>query len=133
VENSVGKKRKKQKSNDEDEAAVGEEVYAEDVTAAEAAGDETDISAFVRVFARRGFQLREGSVDKSNKMFVSMVFTKSGVPTAGKHRGLKWTGRQYSQLEESKMKMLMGKGGELDEVPLQEEAKVLKPCVYKTR
>ncbi|KAJ9609855.1 25S rRNA (adenine645-N1)-methyltransferase [Cladophialophora chaetospira] len=131
VENSVGKKRKNQKPNqkngDDDEAALGEVMYAED--AVETAGDETDISAFVKTFTRRGFQLREDSVDKSNKMFVSMVFIKSGIPTAGKHKGLKWTGREYQKIDEGKLK----KGGTQDEMTPQDEGKVLKPCVYKTR
>jgi ribosomal RNA-processing protein 8 len=131
VENSVGKKRKQQKPNKrgagEDDGALGEEIFAEDAT--ESAGDETDISAFVKVFTRRGFQLREDSVDKSNKMFVSMVFIKSGIPTAGKHKGLKWTGREYQKVEQGKVK----KGGHDDDVTPQEEGKVLKPCVYKTR
>ncbi|KIW91897.1 uncharacterized protein Z519_07867 [Cladophialophora bantiana CBS 173.52] len=148
VENSVGKKRKKHKlrkpradgtegSHDD----IREELFVEDSTTTEETGDGTDISAFVRVFSRRGFLLREESVDKSNKMFVSMVFVKSGVPSAGKYKGLKWNGREY-QIEEAKMK---GNGragagaggsgyeGEDSEIPPEEEAKVLKPCVYKTR
>ncbi|EXJ58029.1 hypothetical protein A1O7_05452 [Cladophialophora yegresii CBS 114405] len=131
VDNSVGKRRKQQKPNrkgvDDEDAALGEEIYAEDAT--ENAGHETDISAFVKVFTRRGFQLRDDSVDKSNKMFVSMAFTKSGIPTAGKHKGLKWTGREYQTVEQGRTK----KGGPEEEVTPQEEAKVLKPCVYKTR
>ena len=127
VENSVGKKRNRQKqSKQDDEVDPGKPVFAEEVT--ETAGDETDISAFVKVFTRRGFQLREGSVDKSNKMFVSIVFTKSGVPTAGIHKGLKWTGREYQKIEEK-----MTRGGDDEAMTPQEEAKVLKPCVYKTR
>ena len=142
VENSVGKRRKAPRSHhkkgeDDEQAGLGEPIFAEDSTTAEAAGDETDISAFIRVFARRGFQLREGSVDKSNKMFVSMVFIKSGIPTAGKHKGLKWTGREYQQFEEKKSKAwgtgIKGKGAGEDEMTLQEETGVLKPCVYKTR
>jgi ribosomal RNA-processing protein 8 len=132
VENSVGKKRKIQRPNrkpgGDEEANLGEEVFAED--AAEAPGDETDISAFVKVFTRRGFQLREGSVDKSNKMFVSMIFTKSGIPTAGKHKGMKWTGREYQKIEQGKVNKRADDG---NEVTPEEEAKVLKPCVYKTR
>ncbi|KIW66389.1 hypothetical protein PV04_05725 [Phialophora macrospora] len=131
VENSVGKRRKQQKPNKrgagEGDGVLGEEIFAEDAT--ESPGDETDISAFVKVFTRRGFQLREDSVDKSNKMFVSMVFIKSGIPTAGKHKGLKWTGREYQKVEQGKAKT----GGQEDDVAPLEEAKVLKPCVYKTR
>ncbi|OCT50981.1 rRNA processing protein Rrp8 [Cladophialophora carrionii] len=134
VDNSVGKRRKQQKPNkrgadgEDAAAALGEEIFAEDATE-KVAGDETDISAFVKVFTRRGFQLREDSVDKSNKMFVSMAFIKSGIPTAGKHKGLKWTGREYQRVEQAKT----NKRGPEDDVTPQEEAKVLKPCVYKTR
>ncbi|EXJ69095.1 uncharacterized protein A1O5_08030 [Cladophialophora psammophila CBS 110553] len=150
VENSVGKKRKKQKLKKKPRADgtegshddIQEELFVEDSTTIEETGDETDISAFVRVFSRRGFLLREESVDKSNKMFVSMVFVKSGVPSAGKYEGLKWNGREYQKIEEAKMKGKgrAGAGGgglgyevENSENPPGEEATVLKPCVYKTR
>jgi ribosomal RNA-processing protein 8 len=132
VENSVGKKRKKQRHSqkaDDADDDIGPEVFAED--AAAFPEDETDISAFVKVFTRRGFQLREESVDKSNKMFVSMTFVKSGIPTAGKHRGLKWTGREYQKIDLGKAKQ--GGGADEDGLAPEEEAKVLKACVYKTR
>lgn len=136
VENSVGKRRKNQKprkkgadADEDQEADIGNEVFAEDANL-ENPGDDTDISAFVRVFSRRGFALREDSVDRANKMFVSMVFIKSGVPQAGKHKGLKWTGREYQKVDESKTR---GKAMEDEDLSPQEEAKVLKPCVYKTR
>ncbi|KIW81008.1 hypothetical protein Z517_04031 [Fonsecaea pedrosoi CBS 271.37] len=151
VENSVGKKRRKQNAKKKTGGAgvegsddeVQGELFVEDSTATEATGEQTDISAFVSVMTRRGFLLREGSVDKSNKMFVSMVFVKSGVPTAGKYKGLKWNGREYQKIEDVKLK---GRGrpgassvaaadhGEDDsDMTVEEEAKVLKPCVYKTR
>ncbi|KIW32925.1 uncharacterized protein PV07_04438 [Cladophialophora immunda] len=150
VENSVGKKRRKQQLKkkagangaEESDDEVREELFAEDSTTTETIGEETDISAFVRVLARRGFLLREESVDKSNKMFVSMVFVKSGVPTAGKYKGLKWNGREYQNVEEMKQKGRgragagrVGAGHEANvmEITVEEEAKVLKPCVYKTR
>jgi ribosomal RNA-processing protein 8 len=131
VENSVGKRRKIPKkpvtNNNEDDGLPTGPVFAEsEHDAANAAiNDETDITAFTKVITRRGFQLREGSVDKSNRMFVSMIFTKTGIPTAGKHKGLKWNGRQYSKLPPGR-----DDGDDVDPV---EEAKVLKPCVYKTR
>ncbi|EXJ90599.1 hypothetical protein A1O1_03702 [Capronia coronata CBS 617.96] len=141
VENSVGKRRKKPKQNGkpddaDDDRLVGEEVFVEDSESA--ATDETDISAFVKVFSRRGFVLREESVDKSNKMFVSMVFVKAGVPSAGKYKWLKWNGRDYVKVHDGKMRFISGQGGKKavdndDDVSPEEEAKVLKPCVYKTR
>ncbi|EXJ81058.1 hypothetical protein A1O3_07346 [Capronia epimyces CBS 606.96] len=137
VENSVGKKRKKpkQKKSDSEDQLDGEEVFVEQSDSATT--DETDISAFVKVFSRRGFVLREESVDKSNKMFVSMMFVKSGVPSAGKYKWLKWNGREYVKVHDGKMRFISGQGGkgnvDDDNVSPEEEAKVLKPCVYKTR
>ncbi|OAP59891.1 hypothetical protein AYL99_04893 [Fonsecaea erecta] len=150
VENSVGKKRKNKQHKkkpgasgvEESDGEVREELFAEDSTTTEASGEETDISAFVRVLARRGFLLREESVDKSNKMFVSMVFIKSGVPTAGKYLGLKWNGREYQKIDEVKLKGRVRAGAAMggpdhgtdeSDITVEEEAKVLKPCVYKTR
>ncbi|KAK6383454.1 25S rRNA (adenine645-N1)-methyltransferase [Exophiala oligosperma] len=133
VENSVGKRRKQQKSRknvDDDGEEMGNEAFVEEADGN--TDDETDISAFVKVFSRRGFVLREDSVDKGNKMFVSMVFVKSGVPTAGKHKGLKWNGHEYQRLQDGKMKFVAGHGDDED-IPPENEAKVLKPCVYKTR
>lgn len=140
VENSVGKRRKtpKQTKPGADDQLEGEEVFVEDAdSVAAAAADERDISAFVKVFSRRGFVLREDSVDKGNKMFVSMVFVKAGVPSAGKHKWLKWNGREYVRVHDGKMRFISGQGGKKgvddDDVSPEEEAKVLKPCVYKTR
>ena len=95
--------------------------------------DATDVSAFVQVFQRRGFVLREGSINKRNKMFVSMVFGKSGTPTAGKHRGMKWNGCELEKQRSGnagQMRFIDDAEGLLSP---DEEAKVLKPCVYKTR
>ncbi|KIX02643.1 uncharacterized protein Z518_08585 [Rhinocladiella mackenziei CBS 650.93] len=141
VENSVGKRRKKKPTRGptlDDQLAEGEHFVEDNETVSGA--DETDISAFVNVLSRRGLVLREKSVDQSNKMFVSMVFVKSGVPTAGKHQGLKWNGYEYQKIHGGKMRFVNGisngkgsRGGEHDEPSPEEEAKVLKPCVYKTR
>jgi ribosomal RNA-processing protein 8 len=140
VENSVGnkkkvKKPKKDKATGEDENGPvnGEELFAEDDQASNQEADATDISAFLDVFQRRGFSLREGSVDRSNKMFISAVFTKAGIPTAGKYKGWKWTGREYEKntaRHSGRMKFL---DKPEDEVSPEDEAQVLKPCVYKAR
>ncbi|KIV89501.1 hypothetical protein PV10_06894 [Exophiala mesophila] len=130
VENSVGKRRKTQRPKDDGhDDGVPTESFVEEATGPQ---DDTDISAFVKVFARRGFQLREESVDKSNKMFVTMIFIKSGIPTAGKHQGLKWNGHEYQKQHDGKMRFSGGQGRD-DDVSPEDEAKVLKPCVYKTR
>jgi ribosomal RNA-processing protein 8 len=129
VENSVGKRRKVQQQKEEDDEVRGDVDGAETET-----GDETDISAFVSVFQRRGFELRPESVSKGNKMFVSMVFVKSGVPSAGAHKGKKWNGKEYKVVGDGRMRFTNSKGDEEgEEVDPEEEAKVLKPCVYKTR
>lgn len=127
VENSVGKKRKPQQKIEDDD-----DVLLQD--SAEQAG-ETDISSFVSVFARRGFELKPESVRKENKMFVSMVFVKSGVPRAGKHKGKRWNGKEYRVVHDGKMRFSSSgkEEEEEEEVSSEEESRVLKPCVYKTR
>ena len=141
VENSVGNKKKtkkpkkdKLKAGDEDEIINGEELFAEDERLADEAADDTDISAFVGAFQRRGFVLREGSVNRSNKMFITMVFTKYGIPIAGKHKGLRWNGNEYersSGKHSGRMKFLEDQAGE--EITPEDEGKILKPTLYKTR
>jgi ribosomal RNA-processing protein 8 len=141
VENSVGNKKKnkkpkkdKSKVEDEDGPINSEELFAEDDHAQDQEADATDISAFLDVFLRRGFSLREGSVDRSNKMFISAVFTKAGIPTAGKYKGWKWTGREHEKnsARHSGQVKFFDKP-EDEEASPEEEARVLKPCVYKTR
>jgi len=146
VENSVGKRRKpevasKKKRTQANDDDLNDSTIVEDEREATKPGadDDTDIGPFIDSFERRGFALREGSVDKSNKMFVSMVFTKVGVPRAGKWKGMKWNGKEYQRMEERR-------GGQQrnpqwgqhatngdDEIDEQDEGKLLKPCVYKLR
>ena len=79
-----------------------------------------DVAAFVALLRRRGLAL-QGEADVSNKMFVRMRFVKVGNPLKAKagtraaRRGKKWA---------------QDAGEEVDS---EEEAKALKPCVYKTR
>lgn len=142
VENSVGNKKKKPKKDrtkpvggGEDEKVNGEELFAEDDRLANQETDDTDISAFVDAFQRRGFILREGSVDRSNKMFIHMVLTKSGIPVAGKHQGMKWMGRGYEKMsgKSSGRMKFVDKDGEDDAIRSEDEGKLLKPTLYKTR
>lgn len=148
VENSVGKRRKpgaERKKPREDIDSETETKFVEDERAADVVEDDTDLEPFITVFQRRGFVLREGSVDKSNKMFVSMVFVKAGVPRAGKHKGMKYNGKEYVRLEDTKpqpISQVPSQKGRfqrdrrfdvVDEVDEKEETKVLKPCVYKLR
>jgi ribosomal RNA-processing protein 8 len=140
VDNSVGKKRKLQRvkltkgENVDDDEDDGLEVFAQDDNST--AQDETDISAFVNVIQRRGFALQSASVNKHNKMFVSMTFVKTGIPSAGNHRGLKWNGQAYERMggPATGRKKFIDESKE-DDLALspEEESKVLKPCVYKKR
>ena len=93
--------------------------------------ESTDISSFVAVLARRGFALQQQSVDQTNKMFVSLVFVKSGTPTAGRFESLKWTGREYQRVHDGRVRFVDSDAG--DDPSLEDEGKVLKPCLYKTR
>lgn len=122
------KKKNKRGDDDDDGSDVDDaEVYAEDARPSD--NDETDISAFVDVFRARGFILKPESVDKSNKMFVTMEFVKQGgPPTRGKYATVAGSGvgpgkkKFIEKTDESRHNLLP-----------EEEAKVLKPCVYKIR
>ncbi|KKK13756.1 hypothetical protein ARAM_001668 [Aspergillus rambellii] len=122
------KKKLKKKQDDDAGSDVDDaDVYAEDARPTN--DDETDISAFVEVFRTRGFILKPESVDKSNKMFVKMEFVKQGgAPAKGKHASA--TGAAPAP----------GKKRFIDRNPAadngmspEDEAAVLKPCVYKIR
>lgn len=127
VNHSVGKRQKPQKGKTDANEDVNEADLPANLFTSEQddqmSEDTPDLKPFIDVFARRGFQLKPNSIDAKNKMFVSMVFFKSGIPTAGKHKGMKWSGTQYERV---------GKVDRDDEDKIQ-EGKVLKPCVYKTR
>ena len=87
--------------------------------------DKTDISGFVQVLSRRGFALDgDGAVDARNKMFVKMRFVKALRPSKGKQSGMSpgaITGKAWdTQFQQ-------------ENVTDEEEAAVLKPCLYKTR
>lgn len=82
--------------------------------------------------------LKQGSVDRTNKMFVSMVFMKSGIPRGGKWKGMKWTGKEYQRIEDQRpgqhRNYRVGqRPSDDEEVDEKEEGKLLKPCVYKQR
>ncbi|KAJ5112577.1 hypothetical protein N7532_000622 [Penicillium argentinense] len=113
------KQNKNKKAGDDDSDLDDADIFAEDARPTD--NDETDISAFIEVFRTRGFVLRPESVDKSNKMFVKMEFVKAGgAPTKGKHASVAPTNAF------KKAKPDVGMTSE-------QEAQVLKPCVYKTR
>ena len=94
--------------------------------------DETDVSAFVAVFEKRGFSLK-GEPDMSNKMFVRMRFVRASPPKVEKSVEEEGGGTVgYEGGFRAKQKK--GKAKFFDEeVEEVDESKVLKPCVYKTR
>lgn len=125
------KKQKKKKGGkdggDADSDVDDAEIYAEDARPAD--NDETDISAFVEVFRTRGFVLRPESLDKLNKMFVKMEFVKAGgAPTKGKHASA------GSAPAPGGKKRFVERRSDVDGgMTAEQEAQVLKPCVYKIR
>ncbi|EAW14008.1 rRNA processing protein RRP8 [Aspergillus clavatus NRRL 1] len=126
---SEKKKLKKKNGGDDDPGSNvdDEEIYAED--ARQANDDETDISAFVEVFRTRGFVLKPESVDKSNKMFVKMEFVKQGAPMKGKHvKAIAPAAGGAGKKRFIDKTADAGAG-----MSPEEEARVLKPCVYKIR
>ncbi|KAL2815666.1 methyltransferase-domain-containing protein [Aspergillus granulosus] len=122
------KKKLKKKGTGDDDAGSDvddDDIYAEDARPAQ--DDGTDISAFVEVFRTRGFILKPESVDKSNKMFVKMEFVKQGgAPTKGPHAT---TGAPAAGKKRFIDKAKVDEKG----MSPEEEAAVLKPCVYKIR
>ena len=116
----IGKK-KKAKVEDEDETDL---LALDEIEEAKGLKDETDVSAFVEVFKKRGFNLK-GEPDMANKMFVRMRFTKGLRPENEKGGAAKFgDGFRGKQV---KTKFLE------DEERVVDESKVLKPCVYKIR
>ena len=126
-DHSVGKKRKPDKQQlkrqrQQDEQAEVEKTINE-MDGASQSSNTTDVSAFVSVLRKRGFELVDDkSVDLSNKMFVTMRFVKCRPPIMGKYTG------QGATKKKSWDAML--REGVDDE---QDEQSVLQPCLYKVR
>ncbi|KAL9100020.1 MAG: hypothetical protein Q9163_004556 [Psora crenata] len=108
--------------DDDDVLALEEEL---DTEVKGKMGAETDLSAFVEIFRKRGFVLREES-DVGNKMFVKLKFVKSAVK-AGTDKEADGGRRARAGGKRFLEKNMLDEGEELH------EASVLKPCVYKTR
>ena len=116
----IGKK-KKAKVEDEDE---GDLLALDEIEEAKGPKDETDVSAFVEVFRKRGFNLK-GEPDMANKMFVRMRFMKGLRPENEKGGAAKFgDGFRGKQVNTKFLE---------DEERVVDESKVLKPCVYKIR
>ena len=91
---------------------------------------ETDVSAFVEVFRKRGLVLK-GEPDMDNKMFVRISFVMSLAARSGKGDGERAAVGRKGNMGRSKM---YAKTKFVDDdVEEMDESKVLKPCVYKTR
>jgi ribosomal RNA-processing protein 8 len=143
LKNKKNKKNGSNESDDEDDND-DEQIYAEDTQPPVSGGgnDDTDISAFVEVFKSRGFVLKQESVDKSNKMFVKMEFVKAGgAPTKGKYVGItpapagRPEKKQAAAPVQTKKRFIDRDRGDDESkgMTAEQEAKVLKPCVYKIR
>lgn len=157
VEHSVGGKRKqillqkaaeakKREQDDVDEERVLQtEVDGVDAVGKEeeegGKGETTDVATFVAVLKRRGFVLKppaERSVDVGNRMFVKMEFVKMLDPVKGKEAGkAEAEGRKEArgfggEKKKAKLKFLT-KEGDDEDVETEDEARVLKPCLYKVR
>ena len=160
VDHSVGNKKKagaKSKAansasnNDKADVDMDVALIRDDIDGTDPATrkqQETDISAFVEVLRKRGFVLKHNkgkgkdtpAVDMSNKMFVKMEFVKALTPIRGKGVPSSNTdARNGSADGGSRQKWARPKFVERDvmgvdgEMTVEEEAKVLKPCVYKLR
>lgn len=156
VEHGVGMKMKKKMkkttksqpaddSDDDDDdvdADLLSEIDGADPAAAAARLHDTDTAAFVEVLRKRGFALKDGTgaVDRSNKMFVKMDFVKAlspsrgkGVPVArprdeGRAGGGQGQWRPKTRFVD-RVEDVVDREGEGE----GDEARVLKPCVYKLR
>jgi ribosomal RNA-processing protein 8 len=142
VEHSVGNRRKLAgpgKAGKKLDSGAAEDVSNADELAVEVDGaddrrQETDVSAFVQVLQKRGFVLRgelDEAVDLSNKMFVKMCFIKGAPATRGKCVDQARMAAAAAAQGKAKKKFITE--GDEDEITPAEEAKLLKPCVYKIR
>ncbi|KAI9710096.1 MAG: 25S rRNA (adenine645-N1)-methyltransferase [Bogoriella megaspora] len=141
VDHSVGKKRKGGKGKVDaksDEVKRVEEEDMERELAVEVDGaakqPETDVTAFVDALRNRGFTLKaEGGVDLRNKMFLRMELVKAVTPTRGKNvpkQGEAEGQKDGGTWKKKPKAKFLEQDGTVDE---EQEAKLLKPCVYKLR
>ncbi|KAI4171089.1 MAG: hypothetical protein LQ343_004501 [Gyalolechia ehrenbergii] len=118
-------KKKKKAATEEDEMPNTRiEVEEEEIAGKKIREPETDVGPFVEVFRRRGFALK-GDVDIGNKMFLRMRFVRvrdAALEGAVKERQAKQHGTSKFIDKEDEMA-----------IDPEYEAKVLKPCLYKTR
>ncbi|KAF1811955.1 hypothetical protein P152DRAFT_458907 [Eremomyces bilateralis CBS 781.70] len=125
--------RKKGVKEEEDELPQGSFIVDE----VDGDGDpieKTDVQAFIDALGRRGFVLKQDKgADLSNRMFVKMWFVKAAPAQVGKNvREVEKT--QMEQPERFARGQKRPQGKFIDKpIAAEDEAKILKPCVYKLR
>ena len=124
------KKGKKGREEDADDKDAILDVEADSTLPSQAVPGQTttDLAPFISVMRTRGFLL-SGEPELGNKMFVRMRFVKGLTPARGKNlppQSATAAGYGGTKFVEKETK---GDG----EVRADQEAKVLKPCVYKNR
>ncbi|CAF9918094.1 MAG: 25S rRNA (adenine645-N1)-methyltransferase [Alectoria fallacina] len=128
----IGRKKSTDKGKNADGEEDDEAITLEELEDAKIKGgkDETDVSAFVEVFRKRGLILK-GEPDIANKMFVRMRFAK--LLGARGEKGVDERNTQERNGSMGKHKMYAKTKFVDEETEEMDENLVLKPCVYKTR
>ena len=88
----------------------------------------SDLAPFLSVMRTRGF-LPSGEPELGNKMFVRMRFVKGLTPTRGKNL----PAQTATAADFRSTKFVEKENIDDEEIGIEGEAKVLKPCVYKNR
>lgn len=132
VGGGIGRKKSIDKGKNADGEEDDEAITLEELEDAKIKGgkDETDVSAFVEVFRKRGLILK-GEPDMANKMFVKMRFAK--LLGARGEKGVDERNAQERNGSMGKRKMYAKTKFVDEETEGMDENLVLKPCVYKTR
>ncbi|KAF1344180.1 methyltransferase-domain-containing protein [Delphinella strobiligena] len=144
VEHSVGSKRKlaqlkkktEKASKVQDERAIDETLRTEVDEQPMPSREETDVNAFIEVLRRRGFVLKnENAVDMSNKMFVRFEFIKAAAAVVGKNVPAENAEdkKKPGETWQKKAKKFIENEKKEHDVSVGDEAKVLRPCLYKIR
>ncbi|KAI9889987.1 MAG: 25S rRNA (adenine645-N1)-methyltransferase [Vezdaea aestivalis] len=114
------KSKAKEKERADDNAFLAQAI---DGSAPAVDPEETDLDPFLQLCRSRGLIL--DGVPEKNKMFVSMRFLKTATPTKG---------RFIPEQVKARLGANHGwRGEEKEEVGVEDEGKVLKPCLYKAR
>jgi ribosomal RNA-processing protein 8 len=139
----IGDKKKpekgKQQQEDENEAILADEI---DNDGANGGKETTDVQPFIDILRAHGFSLASekhgANVDLKNRMFVKMRFLKTHSPSRGKNIGATVEGN----VGKKKWEQPLGTKGNTtkfiettkeEDMNEEQEAKILKPCVYKLR